>query len=113
MGLLVTGLDLPTARKSRNVGRSQNRSDLVGAFDCRADNDDVREGPGSRTFRGGAAWACGLSGKMPRRQQGMQQSMYLEISNQGRGVERWCARLHQGLSERVSTFPGRRPKGGQ
>jgi hypothetical protein len=84
---------LPTARKRRNVGLSQNGGDFVGAFDCGGDNGAACECSGSRTFRGGAAWACGVFGKMPGRRQGMQQSMYLAISNQGR-VERWCARMH-------------------
>jgi len=43
---------------------------------------------------GGATWACGVFGKMPRRRQGMYQSLYVEISNQGRRMERCHTRLH-------------------
>jgi hypothetical protein len=84
---------LPTGRKSRNVGLPQNGSDFVGALDYGGYNDDARECSSSGTFRRGATWAWGVFGKMPRRRQGMQQSMYFASSNQGR-VERWCARLH-------------------
>jgi hypothetical protein len=33
-------------------------------------------------------------GEMPRRRQGMHQSLYVEISNQGRRMERCHTRLH-------------------
>jgi hypothetical protein len=66
--------------------------------------------PGSGALRGGATWACGVFGKMPRRRQGMRQPLYVEISNQGSRVERCHARLHYGLSDRASAFPGSRPK---
>jgi hypothetical protein len=79
---------LPTARKSRNVGLSQDGGDFVGALDYGGDNDDDRECSRSGTFRGGTTWAYGVFGKMPRRRQGMHQSMYLAISNQGARVVR-------------------------
>jgi hypothetical protein len=77
-------------RMSRNVGFSQNGSDFVGAVDY----GDARKRSRSVTFRGGATWACGVFGKMPRRRQGMRQPLYLEISDQRRRVERCYARLH-------------------
>jgi hypothetical protein len=77
----------PTARKTRNVGLSENKGDFVGALDYGGDNDDARECSRSGTFGSGATGARGVFGKMPRRRQGMHQSMYLEISNQGRRVE--------------------------
>jgi hypothetical protein len=83
-----------------NGGSSQNSSDdLVGALDYGRDNAAARDCPGSGALRGGAAWAYGLFGKMPRRRQGMYQSLYVEISNQGRGMERCHTRLYQGLSD--------------
>jgi hypothetical protein len=94
------GYRLIVRREGKRVAAaSQNGSYFVDAFDYGGDNDDARECSRSGTFRGGATWAYGVFGKMPRRRQGMQQSMYLEISNQGRRVERWCARLHQRLSD--------------
>jgi hypothetical protein len=73
--------------KSRNAELSQNGAGFAGALDRGGDNHDGREGSRS-DFRGGATWACGVFGKMPRRRQGVQQSMYLTISNQGPRVER-------------------------
>ena len=67
-----------------NGGSSQNSGDdLVGALDYGRDNAAARDCPGSGALRGGATWACGVFGKMPRRRQGMHQSLYVEISNQG------------------------------
>jgi hypothetical protein len=78
-----------------NVGSSQNSGDdLVGALDYGRDNHAARDCPGRGALRGGATWACGVFGKMPRRRQGMRQSLYVEISNQGRRMERCHARLH-------------------
>jgi hypothetical protein len=77
----------PTARKTHNVGLSENKGDFVGALDYGGDNHDARECSRSGTFGSGATGARGVFGKMPRRRQGMHQSMYLEISNQGRRVE--------------------------
>jgi hypothetical protein len=74
---------LPTARKSRNVGLSQDGVDFVGALGYGGDNYDARECSRSGTFRGGATWAYGVFCKMPRRRQGMHQSMYLASSNEG------------------------------
>jgi hypothetical protein len=78
---------LPTARNSRNVELSQNDGDFVGALDCDGDNDDARESSRSGVFRSGATEARGVFGKMPRWRHGMQQSMYLAISNQRARVE--------------------------
>jgi hypothetical protein len=61
--------------------------DVVGALDYGGDNRDARGGSRSSTFRGGATWACGVFGKMPRRRQGMRQPLYVEISDQGRRAE--------------------------
>jgi hypothetical protein len=71
--------------RSRNVGLSQNDGDVVGALDYGGDNHDARDCSRSSTFRGGATWACGVFGKMPR--QGMRQPLYVEISDQGRRAE--------------------------
>jgi len=65
---------------------AQDSGGFVGALDGRGVKHDVRDGPGSDVFRQGAIWACGLFAKMPRRRQGMQQPMYLTISNQGARV---------------------------
>jgi hypothetical protein len=73
--------------RSRNVGLSQNDGDVVGALDYGGDNHDARDCSRSSTFRGGATWACGVFGKMPRRRQGMRQPLYVEISDQGRRAE--------------------------
>jgi hypothetical protein len=88
VGSIPFAVVLRTARKSRNAGLSQNGAGFVGALDCGGDNHDGREGSRNDVFRGGATWACGVFGKMPRRRQGVQQSMYLTISNQGSRVER-------------------------
>jgi hypothetical protein len=78
-----------------NGRSSQNNShDLVGTLDYGRDNHAARDCPGRGALRGGATWACGVFGKMPRRRQGMRQSLHFEISNQGRRVERYHARLH-------------------
>ena len=83
-----------------NGGSSQNSGDdLVGALDYGRGNAAARDCPGSGALRGGATSACGVFGKMPRRRQGMHQSLYVEISNQGRRMERCDTRLHQGLSD--------------
>jgi hypothetical protein len=83
-----------------NGGPSQNRgNDVVGALDYGRDNPAARDCPGSGDLRGGAAWACGVFGKMPRQRQGMRQSLYFATSNQGRRVERCHARLHSELSD--------------
>jgi hypothetical protein len=79
--------------RNRNVGLSQNGGDFVGAIDCGSDNDDARQRSRSGTFRGGATGARSLFGKVPRWLQCMQQSMYLQGSNEGR-MERWRAHLH-------------------
>jgi len=83
-----------------NGESSQNSGvDLVGALDYGRDNSATRDCPASGALRGGAARACGVSGKMRRWRQGMRQSLYVAISNQGHRVERCHTRLHQGLSD--------------
>jgi hypothetical protein len=72
--------------RSRTVGLSQNGGDVVGALDYGGDNRDARGGSRSSTFRGGATWACGVFGKMPRRRQGMRQPLYVNL-RPGRRVE--------------------------
>jgi hypothetical protein len=86
-GSIPFTLTLLTARRSRNAGLSQNSAGFVGALDYGGDRHDARDGSGSGFFRGGAIWACGVFGKMPRRRRRLQQSMYLTISNQGARVE--------------------------
>jgi hypothetical protein len=46
----------PTARKSRNVGFSQNGSDFIGAVDYGGDNDDARDRSRNRNFKGGVKY---------------------------------------------------------
>ena len=78
-----------------NGGFSQNNGDdLVGALDYGRDTRAARECSRGGAHRGGATWACGVFGKMPRRRQGMRQPLYVEISNQRRRVERCHTRLH-------------------
>ena len=78
-----------------NGGSSQNSGDdLVGALDYGRDNAAARDCLESGALRGGPTWACGVFGEMPRRRQGMHQSLYVEISNQGRRMERCHTRLH-------------------
>jgi hypothetical protein len=87
-GSIPFTLMLLTANRSRNAGLSQNGAGFVGALDCGGDKRDARDGSGRDVFRGGAIWACGVFGKMPRRRRRLQQSMYLTNSNQGARVER-------------------------
>jgi hypothetical protein len=52
--------------RGHDIGLSQNNDDFVGALDYGGNKDDARECSRTGNFRRRAAWACGVSDKMPR-----------------------------------------------
>jgi hypothetical protein len=78
---------LPT-RKSRDARLSQDSAGFVGALRYGGDQHDAGFGSTSDVHGRGTSWAWGVSGKMPRRRQGLQQPMYLAIPKQGTRVAR-------------------------
>jgi len=84
----VTSVILPTARKSRDATRSQNSAGCAGALRYGGGEHDAGFGSTSDVHGRRTSWTWGVSGKMPRRRQGLQQSMYLAIPNQGTRVAR-------------------------
>jgi hypothetical protein len=96
----VTSVMLPTARNSRDARHLQDSgAGFVGALRYGGDKHNAGFGSTSDVLGRGTNGAWGVPGQMPRRRQGLQQSMYLAIPDQGTRVARCRARLHQGLPE--------------